>query len=117
MQDIEKQVLFVLNKFSKNNLKQTKNYKTIYEYKDQKYILNTVDYIYLFQQTLINISKFNQQYTSMVDTIYLDILNNKEDENLYQNYSQTINLEIQENNYKITQETYKNNESSKTRTL
>ena len=110
MQHIEKQVLFVLNKFSKNNLKQTKDYKTIYEYKDQKYILNTVDYIYLFQQTLINISKFNQQYTSMVDTIYLDILNNKEDENLYQNYSQTINLEIQENNYKITQETYKNNE-------
>ena len=74
MQTFEKSMTILMNKFS-NFGQSIKDKKTTYIYNNKKYNINSIDYIYLVQQTLLIISK-NYQYTSIDNSIYLDIFQN-----------------------------------------
>ena len=87
----------ILNKFNRP-LTPIKDYNTIYEYQGVKYIVNTIDYIYIFLQTLLNVSMTYRKYSSVIDSIYSDILKIKKD--IFTDYSQTI---IIDKNYFIIQ--------------
>ena len=90
---------FIENIFNKFNrpLTSIKDYNTIYEYKGEKYNVNTLEYIYLFLHTPLNISKVYQKYSSVIDSMYSDIFRNKKDN--YVEYSQSITIEIKKNKY------------------
>ena len=85
MQNFENCMINLVNKFSNINFfhknpnstkfKSIKDHKTSYIYKNKKYNIKTIDYIYIFQQALLNISK-DFKYISIGDSIYFDIFNN-----------------------------------------
>ena len=81
---IKKCMIIILNKFSNVNffknpeslkLKQIKDYKTIFEHNNEKYIVNTIDYVYNYIQTITNLT-VKYKISSIGDSIYLDIHKN-----------------------------------------
>ena len=99
----------ILTKFSNINffndseaekLKQIKDYKTIYEYKGEKYKINTIDYIYIFQQSLLNVTRA-YNYSSLGDSIYLDVFQNmlKNKKPSFVNYAKVLFVKKTKNNF------------------
>ena len=96
---MEEFLVNILNKFNRPITPIIK-YKPVYEYKDQKYSLNSIDYIYLFLNSLTNISAAYGNYCLHIDSIYKDIFKKDND---YKNYSQDITINIlKNNNFEIT---------------
>ena len=100
---MEEFVINILNRFNRP-IKPVINYKTIYEYNGKKYNLNTIDYIYLFLNSISIFSSENQKYSLIIHSIYSDIFKNKTDN--YKNYSGEIQLKYlkNDNNFKITKQ-------------
>ena len=100
---IKKCMIIILNKFSNVNffknpeslkLKQIKDYKTIFEHNNEKYIVNTIDYVYNYIQTITNLT-VKYKISSIGDSIYLDIhknLLNEKNITSFINYGRTISL-------------------------
>ena len=101
---VKKSMEKILKKFSKKiifkngtelNLTQIKDYKSVYKYKGKKYNINSIDYVYIFEQALSNMSKiFN--YSTISDSLYMDINENmlgiKKTKNSFFGFGRTITL-------------------------
>ena len=101
---VKKSMEKILKKFSKKiifkngtelNLTQIKDYKSVYKYKGKKYNINSIDYVYIFEQGLSNMSKiFN--YSTISDSLYMDINENmlgiKKTKNSFFGFGRTITL-------------------------